>query len=490
MLNVGFRQTAAALACSVGTHHKVVAHRRVNICFAKFSIMGFFSLNQISFVLPLATLIFFSGCYKDPPVEFEENLVLAKKLELQTGMPMQQVIKDSKWALDALFGSPDKPALPKSFSENKDFETLISVDALKAASGPETKEGQGLFRQHCARCHGITGNGRGENATLVEPYPRDFRAGVFKFKSTSRSSKPIKSDLIRVIKHGIAGSSMVAEYQLPGGKVGPLPHDSIDQLADYVIYLSIRGEAERQMLEEAALELNLEDGERLIEPELAALSKEEFDEQWNLLLEIVDGVASEWAEAADDVVEIEVPSDLPVASSHEDLLHLLAQEDSSDTVKKSIARGKELFGGTVASCSKCHGIHGRGDGQEADYDDWTKDWTTRIGLNPVDEKSLVPLIARGALPPRTIKPRNFEEGIFRGGSNPEDLYRRLTQGIAGTPMPAVTFVEGQLDERDVWNLINYIHSLKKISVDPSNAGSNLKSSATPAMATRLSVDTL
>jgi hypothetical protein len=57
-------------------------------------------------------------------------------------------------------------------------------------------------------------------------------------------------------------------------------------------------------------------------------------------------------------------------------------------------------------------------------------------------------------------------------------------------MPAVTFVEGQLDERDVWNLINYIHSLKKISVDSSNAGSNLKSSATPAMATRSSVDTL
>jgi mono/diheme cytochrome c family protein len=171
-------------------------------------------------------------------------------------------------------------------------------------------------------------------------------------------------------------------------------------------------------------------------------------------------------------------------------LHLLAQEDSSDTVKKSIARGKELFGGTVASCSKCHGIHGRGDGQEADYDDWTKDWTTRIGLNPVDEKSLVPLIARGALPPRTIKPRNFEEGIFRGGSNPEDLYRRLTQGIAGTPMPAVTFVEGQLDERDVWNLINYIHSLKKVSINPSNAGNALQSTATRGPATGPSVDTL
>lgn len=436
--------------------------------------MVFFPFNRLNFVLPLVTLIFFLGCHKNPPVEFEENLVLAKKLELQTGMPMHQVLKDSKWALNVLFGSPDKPTLPESFSNNKNFEGLISADALRAASGPESEKGRGLFRQHCARCHGITGNGRGENAALVEPYPRDFRAGLFKFKSTSRSSKPIKSDLIRVIKHGIAGSSMVAEYQLPEGKVGPLPQDSIDQLADYVIYLSIRGESERQMLEEAALELDLEDGERLITPELAASSKREFEEQWNLLLEIVDGVAMEWSEAEDNVVDIDVPSDLPVASSYEDLLHLLAQEDSSDTVKKSIARGKDLFGGAVANCSKCHGIDGRGDGQGADYDDWTKDWTTRIGLNPVDGKSLVALIARGALPPRTIKPRNFEEGVFRGGSKPEDLYRRLTQGIAGTPMPAVTFVEGQLDERDVWNLINYIHSLKKMSDNTSSAGINLK----------------
>jgi mono/diheme cytochrome c family protein len=151
---------------------------------------------------------------------------------------------------------------------------------------------------------------------------------------------------------------------------------------------------------------------------------------------------------------------MPVPASHEELTQMLAG-DQAEALKASIERGRELFVGTVASCSKCHGAGGRGDGQEADYDDWTKEWTIRAGLNPANLKELTPLIARGALPPKTIKPRNFEEGVFRGGDRPEDLYRRLKQGIAGTPMPAVTLVDGQLEEADVWHLINFVRSLKK-----------------------------
>jgi mono/diheme cytochrome c family protein len=318
-----------------------------------------------------------------------------------------------------------------------------------------------LYRVHCARCHGITGNGRGETAALVEPYPRDYRPGIFKFKSTDRGSKPLKEDLARVIKHGIAGSSMVAEYQLPDGTVGPLPDDQIAKLVDYVIYLSIRGEVERAMLDEAAMELDLEAGDRLVDPTLKTSDVEAFEEQWSLVTDVVEEVAGSWLDAEDAVVEVEVPDDLPVPASYEELNEMLAG-DQAEALKQSIDRGRELFVGTVASCSKCHGVSGRGDGQEADYDDWTKDWTVRAGLKPDDEKSLTPLIARGALPPKTIKPRNFEEGVFRGGSEPEDLYRRLIQGIAGTPMPAVTLVEGQLEERDVWHLINFVRSLKKV----------------------------
>ena len=155
----------------------------------------------------------------------------------------------------------------------------------------------------------------------------------------------------------------------------------------------------------------------------------------------------------------EPPTDFPVAESHADVLALLAG-DTGEQLQASIDRGHELFIGNVASCSKCHGKLGLGDGETKDYDDWTKDWTTRVGLKPDDRDSLIPLLARGALPPRNIIPRNFTEGIFRGGSTNQDLYLRISQGIDGTPMPEAPFVPGKYESVDIWHLINFVRSLQ------------------------------
>ena len=144
--------------------------------------------------------------------------------------------------------------------------------------------------------------------------------------------------------------------------------------------------------------------------------------------------------------------------------------DQAEEFEASIKRGQELFVGKIASCSKCHGEKGLGNGQTTDYDDWTKDWTTRVDLKPENREDLIPLLARGALPPVNIVPRNFSEGIFRGGSNSRDLYRRITQGIDGTPMPAATFVEGQFEAEDVWHLINFIRSLQTQESTPAVSG--------------------
>ncbi len=422
------------------------------------------SLSLSALLLSALGFTLLAGCRSEIPVMFEENLVHAKKWEIQDDLQLDQVIEDTQWALAELFGTPDNPKLPDAILEDEELAGLISTEHLLAASGPDTIAGRGLYRQHCARCHGITGNGRGETAALVEPYPRDFRAGIFKFKSTARNDKPLKSDIVRLIKHGIAGSSMVPEYQLPDGQVGPLPDDQIEALVDYVIYLSMRGEVERAMFDEAAMNLFLDEGERIINPSLANSQDPEevelFEEQWGYFVDTVVDVADSWLLDESDAIEIEIPDDMPIPATHQELTEMLAGDDG-DTLRASIERGRELFVGTIASCSKCHGNEGRGDGQEADYDDWTKDWTIRAGLKPEDEASLIPLIARGALPPRTIKPRNFEEGVFRGGDRPEDLYHRLNQGIAGTPMPAVTLVPGQFEEQDIWHLINFVRSLKK-----------------------------
>ena len=66
-----------------------------------------------------------------------------------------------------------------------------------------------------------------------------------------------------------------------------------------------------------------------------------------------------------------------------------------------------------------------------------------------------------AMPPKNALPRNFSEGVFRGGQSAADLYRRISQGIEGSPMPASTFVPGEYEQDDIWNLINFVRSVKK-----------------------------
>jgi mono/diheme cytochrome c family protein len=182
--------------------------------------------------------------------------------------------------------------------------------------------------------------------------------------------------------------------------------------------------------------------------------------------DILAGVAEEWLEAEDDVLEVpEPPADIPVTNSHEEFVQM-SQGDQAEALAASVKRGREVFTGKVASCSKCHGKEGKGDGQTNDYDDWTKDWTVRAGLKPDDDEALIPLIARGALPPKNARPRNFANGVFRGGESAEDLYRRISQGIEGSPMPASTFVPGKYEQEDVWHLINFIRSLEVVNEEP------------------------
>ncbi len=194
-------------------------------------------------------------------------------------------------------------------------------------------------------------------------------------------------------------------------------------------------------------ELSAKEESSLSEAEKQRLEKgERFLEDWEYAEDYATEIGESWLEAEDDVIEVpDPPADLPLAESYADVLKF-RQGDQAEAFDASVDRGRELFVGKIANCSKCHGEQGLGNGQTTDYDDWTKDWTERVGLKPTDLDTLVPLLARGALPPLNAIPRNFAEGVFRGGSSSQDLYRRITQGIDGSPMPAATFVEGQFEQ--------------------------------------------
>ncbi|MBT6900523.1 MAG: c-type cytochrome [Nitrospina sp.] len=70
--------------------------------------------------------------------------------------------------------------------------------------------GRNIFMHMCVFCHGEDGNGGGQAVEYLYPWPRDFREGIFKFRSTPTGTLPRDEDLYRTIIEGIPGTSMPA----------------------------------------------------------------------------------------------------------------------------------------------------------------------------------------------------------------------------------------------------------------------------------------
>lgn len=391
------------------------------------------------------------------PPEFEPNLVFARGIEYRDDIPMEEPLAKTQGYLEELFGTPDDPKLPDFITEDEELASLVSLENLKKAAGPVTEE-TGLYRRHqCHTCHGITGNGRGKLAATLATYPRDYRMGLFKFKSTEGSDKPLREDLRRVIWEGIVGTGMT--------KVPDMKEEDLDPLIDYVIYLAWRGELERNILymnEDVFMELDVD--EDATPEEIAEAEADAEAEAKDFIEELAIELAEDWLFAEDALFEVPERPEFPVPDS---IAEVVNAEEGSE-LAESIKQGKEVFSSELAGCTKCHGPEGYGNGQNKDYDNWAHDWTTKMGLNPADEDSLIPFIARGALPPKFIDPRDFRQGVFRGGEQPEDIFRRIACGIAGTPMPAAQ----NLSDDQRWHLVNYVRSLAVLDDEPSDAPSD------------------
>ena len=107
--------------------------------------------------------------------------------------------------------------------------TVFLVVALCGlARAPETsaqnrEQGKAVYDSRCVICHGDQGDGRGligivhraqTNGLVVTVYPRDFTAGVFKFRSTPSGSLPTDDDLMRIVTEGISRSGMPSHTDL------------------------------------------------------------------------------------------------------------------------------------------------------------------------------------------------------------------------------------------------------------------------------------
>lgn len=88
-----------------------------------------------------------------------------------------------------------------------------------SASSPAPRENHGsdkaalgetVYKHMCVFCHGQDGNGGGKAMAYLYPWPRDFRKGVFKRRSTPSGSLPLDEDIYRTIVRGVPGTSMPA----------------------------------------------------------------------------------------------------------------------------------------------------------------------------------------------------------------------------------------------------------------------------------------
>ena len=183
-----------------------------------------------------------------------------------------------------------------------------------------------LYQLRCSVCHGETGAGDGPAADFVYPRPRDFTAGLWKYKTSPGDLPPLDGDLFDTIKSGLVGTSM------PGWS-GLFTDQQIMDLVTLIKRFDTAG---------------------LWVPEDAA--DEDFDDEGRY-----------------------VKGDMLVFN---DVESTEGQVPYSD---ESIARGKEVF---EENCRKCHGQLGRGNITSGELleDDWgyriwprdlSKPWTWR-----------------------------------------------------------------------------------------------------------------
>lgn len=235
------------------------------------------------------------------------------------------------------------------------FEPQTISASVMTIPRTEEQEGRGreVYDRRCVGCHGAKGDGNGPVATFLNPRPRDFRLGVFKFRTTPSGSLPTDGDLFRTLTRGVRFTAMPTWHELP----------EKDRIA---------------------------------------------------VISYVKTFSPRWKE---EKPEPPIPIGEPPRATPE----LLAQ-------------GKTLY--AKAKCFQCHGDGGKGDGPSAG--ELKDDWGFRI------------------------RPADFTRGQFKGGSDVRDVFRTMTTGLDGTPMPSFT---DSMSEAERWAISYHVLSFSAFN-DP------------------------
>lgn len=318
---------------------------------------------------------------------------------------------------------------PATTPEIPDVEAAVAV-----APGHNLKFGRKLYMTHCMHCHGVTGDGKGPTAEYLNPPPRDYRKGLFKFTSTNDTSKATHDDLARIVKRGIPGTYMPSFMLFTDAE--------LHAVIEYVRWLAMRGEFEGKMSDILLVDYSNTPEARQNRKD-AGVDEDELTEELRNYLASAgefegDGLREQLDEETDFMVQAWVDAEDPANAVY-------PESPRVPMTAESIAKGRELYLSKKLNCRNCHGDTGEGNGPQ------TRDYEKMANGEPFPEPGLHDDWGN------PLQPRNLTRGIYRGGRRPLDLYRRIRAGIKGAKMPA--FKSNVASDEEVWHVVNYVLSI-------------------------------
>ncbi len=105
-------------------------------------------------------------------------------------LPQEHQEEIALW-LTRYFGTPEDPHVRRRGESSEDSAEAPLAETTDPAL---LKLGAKVYQRRCAGCHGVTGDGNGQAAPYLDPLPRDYRLGTFKFSSTPRGYRPRRAD--------------------------------------------------------------------------------------------------------------------------------------------------------------------------------------------------------------------------------------------------------------------------------------------------------
>lgn len=423
--------------------------------------------------------------FRDPdhPYYPKSEAIDDKVLRDPRAVPMEQR-KEMEDYLEVMFGTPAAPKVnaKEAGLDEKAIAELKLDDATLAM-------GSTRYRIHCLHCHGVPGDGRGPTARWINPHPRDFRSGMFKFASVDRTAAPnrppSRADLVRTLRQGIEGTAMPT-FNL-------LSDDELESLVSYVIHLSVRGHVELTLFKEIfepdpgnknALRLAMDQNDKKedIKANVKDYTKQYVKDGW--LVANNPDKAIKVAPYPFDEKDPEYYTKILPASvkrGQEIFIKTISQETREQFGKKLMDRmnadkkfaaaesgalaaaeaqavdaakakaGKELSAEeqakikeaakkshfetkannllTSPNCVNCHADYGRQ--AKYRYDLW------------------------GTL----VRPNNLTLGVLRGGKRPVDIYYRVHSGITGSLMTPFGDSPFKGNEDYLWDVVNFVSVL-------------------------------